>query len=547
VPLSPQKEAGSRAYEQGWRAINELIRADGSWSGRERNVCYRNSGNGRFEDVSYGSGLDFPDDSRAWVWLDLDGDGDLDLILKSRTGPQVRVLQNEAAGEGLLVELEGVQSNRDAVGAVVTLVTGTERRRRELRSGSGFLSQSSRRVHFGIRQAERVQALEITWPGGAKERIQNPPRRGWIRVRQGEFRWTRLQPKPNPLPPAPVAAFVEQPWLSEPVELPDARLNRYRGRKVLLNLWASWCPPCISELKELSANASSLQAAGVQVVTLKLDENPKAELRNPFPSLNTDERLAGVYSLLYRYLFDRRREMGLPLSFLLDEQGLIRKLYQGSVSAESVIRDSRAQNRPSLPFPGRRYGEPPRRNYNELATAMTERGFAAEAEMLFAAAVRKGIGGYELLNNYAGVLIGRGDRAGAEKLLRQSVAESPNQASSQSNLGSLLLETGRAEEALPPLRKALELTPDDDRIRRTLSSACNEAGIAHMEAGRSVQGRRMFEEAIQADPTDTAGPINLALYHAQYGNRAEARSILQSLLKKDPQLAPARELLDQLR
>ena len=547
MPQSPQKESGSRAYEDGWRAINELIRAGGSWSGRERNVCYRNSGGGRFEDVSYVSGLDFPDDSRAWLWMDMDGDGDLDVILKSRTAPQVRVMRNEAAGNGLIVELEGVRSNRDAVGAVVTLVTGAERRTREIRSGSGFLSQSSRRLHFGIREGERIEALEIVWPAGAKELIKAPPGRGWIRIREGESRWTRLQPKPNPLQSASVGAYVEHPWLADRVELPDTRLNRYRGKKVLLNLWASWCPPCLAELKELSANAARLHGAAVQVVTLKLDENEKANALNPFPSLTADERLVGVYSILYRYLFDLRREIGLPLSFLLDEQGMILKVYQGAVSTESVVEDSKSRNRPALPFPGRRYTEAPRRNYNELATAMAERGFAAEAGILFAAAVNKGFGGYELLNNYAGLLITRGDRGGAEKLLRQSVAESPNQASSQSNLGSLLLETGRAEEALPPLRKALELTPDDGRVRRTLSSAYNEVGIARMEAGRADEGRRMFEDAIKTDPSDTAGPINLALYHAQSGNRTEARRILENLLKQHPQLAPARQLLDQLR
>ena len=75
---SPQKESGSKTYDEAWRAINLLVRADGSWSGRERNVCYRNRGDGAFDDISFVSGLDLNTDGRAFVPLDFDFDGDLD-------------------------------------------------------------------------------------------------------------------------------------------------------------------------------------------------------------------------------------------------------------------------------------------------------------------------------------------------------------------------------------------------------------------------------------------------------------------------------------
>ena len=53
---SPQEERGSKSYQDAWRAVNVLIRSDGSWSGRERNVCYRNEGGGVFTD----------EEERAW-------------------------------------------------------------------------------------------------------------------------------------------------------------------------------------------------------------------------------------------------------------------------------------------------------------------------------------------------------------------------------------------------------------------------------------------------------------------------------------------------
>ena len=81
---SPLRSEGSKDYADAWRAINVLIRSDGTWSGRERNLCFLNRGDGTFDDVSFTSGLDLDSDGRAFVPLDVDADGDLDLIVKNR-------------------------------------------------------------------------------------------------------------------------------------------------------------------------------------------------------------------------------------------------------------------------------------------------------------------------------------------------------------------------------------------------------------------------------------------------------------------------------
>src|SRR5256714_2625231 len=75
VAKSPQNQTPSLRYEQGWNAINELIRSDNSWSGRERNAFYANNRDGTFSEVSGAVGLDFLDDSRAFALADLDQDG----------------------------------------------------------------------------------------------------------------------------------------------------------------------------------------------------------------------------------------------------------------------------------------------------------------------------------------------------------------------------------------------------------------------------------------------------------------------------------------
>ena len=94
VARTPDSLELAPAYENGWNALNQLIREDYSWNGREPNVFYARRG-GRYHDLSGISGLDLAEDSRAFAATDLDGDGNLDLLLKSRLGPQIRVFRNE--------------------------------------------------------------------------------------------------------------------------------------------------------------------------------------------------------------------------------------------------------------------------------------------------------------------------------------------------------------------------------------------------------------------------------------------------------------------
>src|SRR6202040_579004 len=75
VSKSPDEAKPAHDYEQGWSAINELIRADGTWSGYERNIFYANNGDGTFSDISGVAGLDFLEDGRAFALVDFDHDG----------------------------------------------------------------------------------------------------------------------------------------------------------------------------------------------------------------------------------------------------------------------------------------------------------------------------------------------------------------------------------------------------------------------------------------------------------------------------------------
>ncbi|MEJ1938131.1 hypothetical protein WDZ92_48680, partial [Nostoc sp. NIES-2111] len=89
------------------------------------------------------------------------------------------------------------------------------------------------------------------------------------------------------------------------------------------------------------------------------------------------------------------------------------KVYKGVTASAEILKELRVRERPALPFPGKWYGEKPRRNLVEMATALAEHGLGAESVVFFAAALEQGRVDAEALNNYAGVLLELGEWAKA--------------------------------------------------------------------------------------------------------------------------------------
>ncbi len=109
-------------------------------------------------DVSGSAGLDLDQDGRSFAVLDLEGDGDPDLVvMAARSSPQLRVFRNDLAGTGTRrwpLRLVGTgTSNRDAIGARVTVVTEGLRLTKVVQAGSGFISQHSKELLFGLGRA----------------------------------------------------------------------------------------------------------------------------------------------------------------------------------------------------------------------------------------------------------------------------------------------------------------------------------------------------------------------------------------------------------
>ena len=171
---SPLDATPSPAYERGWQALNEFIRSDSTWSGYERNVMFANLHDGSFAEVSGAVGMDFLEDSRSFALADLDHDGRLEVVLKNRSAPQVRILHNEMRdlGQSIAFRLRGRQSNRDAIGAAITVERGELRQTKYLRRALDFLAQHSKEIFFGLGKADGPVRATIRWPSGLVQQFE---------------------------------------------------------------------------------------------------------------------------------------------------------------------------------------------------------------------------------------------------------------------------------------------------------------------------------------------------------------------------------------
>lgn len=120
-------------------------------------------------------GLDSLGDGRGLGIADFDGDGDQDLVINNYVSKAQYFVNQVADGHWLQVRLQGRESNRDGVGAIVRVETddGGRHQMRVVTAGDGYASQYSRVVHFGLGGDEEIDRLEVTWPLGRTQEFRN--------------------------------------------------------------------------------------------------------------------------------------------------------------------------------------------------------------------------------------------------------------------------------------------------------------------------------------------------------------------------------------
>jgi peroxiredoxin len=365
-----------------WDLMALLLAQGHSMSGRERNCCFLNIGTNPFANVSSVTALDYPDDSRGIGLVDWDHDGDVDMWMSGRTAPRVRLLRNEIGNRQpyVAIKLEGRECNRDAIGARIELELGGKSPRtliRTLRAGESFVSQHSKWVHFGLGEAPEIKRLRVRWPGSQTfEEFSDIDANGRYRIVQGDEavrvearpRETFLQPsEQEPHTPTQKSRSL----LVFRKELPALELDDLAGRRqpfdlkgkvTLVNLWASWCQPCLVELGDFATRYESLRGEEIEIVAISVDgvgEDPGSpdaartlaqESRWPFPvRLATDQAIQEL-TRFDNTTFYFQLPLPVPTSFLVDKEGRVAAIYKGAITSEQLMQDARLLEAPLEDF-----------------------------------------------------------------------------------------------------------------------------------------------------------------------------------------------------
>ena len=382
-------------YNQAFAKVLWMLRSGASWSGHERNCAFLNTGDGRFADVSVASGIDFPDDGRALVATDWDQDGDQDLWISNRNAPRLRFMRNDRPVTNHYLSLRlvgnGTTTNRDAIGARVEVkvaAPGDLPRVKTLRAGEGFLSQSSKWLQFGLGDVTKVENIIVHWPGGKREEFGSLMVDSRYILAQGTGhsqlspvakRTLTLKPSEQPLPPASEKGAIH---LITALEVPNltylnwdgqqAVLQTKTGRPLLINLWASWCAPCLKELREMTQAREAIRKADLDIMALAVDglsdkettpQDAAEQLKRigfPYHSGRASQPLLNALQALYDLQTPMQQSLPVPTSFLIDSKGRLTAIYRGPVDIQVVLRDARGGGetlserfRLSSVFPGR--------------------------------------------------------------------------------------------------------------------------------------------------------------------------------------------------
>ena len=145
-----------------------------TWSGYQKKKLFRNLSGDLFREISGPAGVDNEMDGRGVGVADFDNDGRLDFYQTNADQPALLYHNQTASGNWIELRLTGTKSNRDAIGARLTIRAGGQTWIREVDGGNGYAGQSTTRVHVGLGSAAKVDSVEIRWPSGAIEKVSVP-------------------------------------------------------------------------------------------------------------------------------------------------------------------------------------------------------------------------------------------------------------------------------------------------------------------------------------------------------------------------------------
>jgi len=574
VARSPLIQATGTPYDDAWRAMNRAL-WERSIASHHRNVFLRNDGQGHVDDVSGTLGLDLDQDGRSFGVLDFDQDGDPDLVVMApRSAPQLRLFRNDygARGATLAVRLvgdpvhpfveegksEGRVSNRDAIGARVTVETDQLRRTRVVEAGSGFISQHSKELLFGLGASQRLERLTVEWPSGRTQVFTDLPLERRLRIEEGgEPQVSPYQAMPALAPDVELepAAPLRATWLFAPFPSPDIRLPDLqgrpraladlRGRPAVLLCWAAEAPPSVAALRTLADGSDRLGRAGIGALAIAFDPpEAAAGVREAasgvtsVPVAVATEEVALSLAILNRHIYMNRQPLVLPSTFLLDAEGRIQRIYREGVDVAEIVRDAGAMEPApterlgrSIPFSGDFYAPLGSRDYLPWGRELLDEGLEAQAVVAFEQ-VAEGKPSSSILYRLGTLLVKTGQNAKARSAYERALELQPDLSEASNDLGTLLAESGDLPGAIERFRAALETSPD-------YPDALNNLGYALLLSGRGPEARKLYERALELQPDFPQALNNLGLILAQQGSLDQAEPYFRKALEGRPDYGEA--------
>ena len=461
-----------------------------------------------FANIAAASGLDHADDSRAVATLDWDHDGDLDLWFSNRNAPRLRLMRNDAPNGNnfLAIRLQGngVDTNRDAIGARVEVVTKGEGRREKrrgrekvslaiqnpqsiatLRAGDGFLSQSSKWLHFGLGESSEIEKVIVHWPtanpdiGGVEEFfLGDSAANGRYKLIQGRgepqavsARNDDINLRPSTcevlestqVARVPAVTLLRTPRLIVEISATGEVISTGAGQPVLVNFWASWCQPCVKELTEFTKRSTEIRSAGIQIIAVSVDgvgqsagdpERAAEIMRRldfPFESVPANIDLVRTFQAFDETLTTVNRPLPLPSSFLISAQGNLAVIYKGPLSVDQLLADA-AHPEGTLDERWVRAALLPGRSIDHSHVLTSPRSY--EARVHFGIADR-----WTQLNEWRF----------AVHHYQEALRLRPDDHGAQNRLGMTLLKLGRVGQAIAHFEQTLHVRPNDVELQRILA------------------------------------------------------------------------------
>ncbi len=341
-------------------------------------------------------------------------------------------------------------------------------------------------------------------------------------------------------------------WLIEPLKAPEfslpdlagnmRELRSFRGRFVLLNFWAATAPLCREQLRLLHQQRPTLAEGELQILAVNVEEagdsqtarSFAAQQRLSFPIVFATEDVAGIYNIIYRYLYDRRRNLAIPTSFLLDREGMIVKVYQGRMDPHRLVEDVKSipvtaadRIQKALPLGGVLYQGAFLRNDFTYGVALFQHGYLEQAEESFQQVILAKPDDPEGYYNLGTLNLRRNDLEQARHYLERTIKLRPNYPEAWNNLGMIAAQQGRGEEAAGDFQQSLVFRPD-------YAVALLNLGNLYRRMGSFDKAKESLTHALEIQPEDPEVNYALGMLYAQQNQMQSASEYLQKAVELRP-------------